>query len=665
MPHNIKEDPDDYLKKTFEKRVIIILVAFMIGAVIIIGRLFYFQVLHHKEFLAKSQAQQRKAIDLNANRGSIFDRNNALYATSIDAFSLYANPRTATLSATEIAQLAEVIHQPAAKIASQLSSRYAFVWVKRKMSKTEENAFRNLRLEGVYFGFDKHKDPFVYVNPTEVRDKAHYARYLADTLHIDYDKLLANLKKYSELFVVKKKVTDEELRAIMRQTYYGFDLIREDKRIYLKGTEAADVLGYVGMDNVGFGGIELFFDKDMKGAPGKFMVEYDRKGNEIYTHTKEQVMPENGKNIYLTLDSYIQYVSEKAIQKAVIDFQADRGMVVAMDPTTGEILALAAFPNFDPNNFYKSNKNLLTNDLISLVYEPGSTFKVLTIASALESGVVNENTQILCPPTMEVGHRTIHEAHSEGTKLTTVTGVLRDSLNVGTAKIGMMMESKTFYEHIRAFGIGQRTGIDLPSESSGIFRHYKTWYESDRAIIPFGHAVSVTPLQIINAISAISNDGKLMRPLIVKKIASTDDKFVHTYEPQLIRQAVSAKTAAKVREMMREVVVHGTGTSADIPGYSVFGKTGTAWKIDPATGRYKSGAYVASFIGGLPKTTPRVVLAVIIDEPRTTIWGSTAAAPIFKDIMTKVVNYLDIPPDVVSGSVTVNAIAEPASQHQD
>ncbi|HAR63875.1 MAG: hypothetical protein DKM50_11385 [Candidatus Margulisiibacteriota bacterium] len=652
------ENEETYLTKTYEKRIVFILAFFMMLLLIVIGRLFYFQVIHHKQFLALSQAQQRRAVVVNSNRGNIFDRNNNLYATSIDSYSLYGNPKIIKLTSSEINNLSAAIHVLPQKIEKDLSVDFTFTWIKRKLTKEEEEAFRFLKYEGIYFAYDKYKKPYIYVNSSEVKDKERYAQYLSKTLNVDYAKILNNLKKINDFFTVKKNISNEELQTIKRETYYGFELSREDKRIYLKGTCASDILGYVGMDNEGFAGIEYNFNNDMKGKGGKILVEYDRKGNEIFTHTKKFTHPENGKNIYLTIDNYIQFVSERAIKKAVEDFNAERGMVVAMEPETGDILALAVYPTFDPNNYMKYDRNVLMNDLISLVYEPGSTFKVVTIASALDLGVVDENTRIACPPTLEVGSRVIREAHSSGgTKVLTTTEILRDSINVGTAKIGMMMSPKVFYEKVKSFGIGQRTGIDLPFESMGIFRNYKTWYESDRAIIPFGHAVSVTALQIINAISSICNDGVLLKPKIVKKIASYDEKYVHTFPTVEIRRVIKSESARKVRNMMREAVIHGTGASADIPGYSVIGKTGTAWKVDPNTGRYKRGSYIASFIGALPKDKPKMVLAIIIDDPTTTIWGSTAAAPVFKEIMQHIVNYLEIPPDIVTDNTKSEVIA--------
>lgn len=645
----IDNNDNNYLLKTFSRRIMFIIVLFFILFSVIVFRLFKLQILEYSKFKKMSDYQQKRVIKLPAKRGNIYDRNSELYAVSIDSYSLYVDPKMAEVSSENIIILSDFLNVERDKLFSAVNTNCSFVWIKRKMSANELLLFKKISHAGVYIAKDKAKRHYVFINPKIVVDKKNTAKMLSNVLNMDADSILLKLKKYRSFFTLKLNLSDEQVNMILSNTFYGFNTIREDKRLYVKENRASHVLGYVGIDNQGLSGVEYKYDEQMRGTDGRRIIESDSKGNMIYANTASESSSVDGKDIFLTIDNYIQYVCEKELELGVVNYKANKGYAIVMDPKNGDILAMAKYPSYNPNKFYKNKYSVLLNDMVSSVYEPGSTFKIITIASALNEGVIDEKSKISCPPFMKVGGRLIGESHyskknRNKIRELSVTEILKNSVNVGTVKIGMeLLGYKKLYSYIKKFGFGSLTGVDLTGESAGIVRDVDNWYESDKAIITYGHAISVTPLQMINAVAAICNDGVLLKPRIVKRIAENSGMYTRTVDKEKIRTVISKETSVKIRKMMRAVVEKGTGILTDIKGYSVIGKTGTAWRISPETGEYVKGSYVTSFVGAVPQDNPDVVLLVVLDDPKNkTKYASLNAVPVFRKIMEKVIRYRSI-----------------------
>ncbi|OGR84301.1 MAG: hypothetical protein A2901_03050 [Elusimicrobia bacterium RIFCSPLOWO2_01_FULL_54_10] len=344
--------------------------------------------------------------------------------------------------------------------------------------------------------------------------------------------------------------------------------------------------------------------------------------------------------VTLTIDRTLQYYAEKELKAGVEEFQAKSGMILIQDPRTGDILAMASYPHFDPNILSKGtlpenfNRKWLDNPAVSHLFEPGSTLKVVTFAAALEEKAISSNEMFNCEGgKWKVAGAVINDHEPQG--LLTASQVLEKSSNIGTAKVGLKLGAERFYRYVRAFGFGTRTGLPIPGETDGLFREPRKWTPQSLPVLSFGQEIGVTAVQLIGAFSAVANGGLLMEP----RVTRTENQA-----PRMVRRVVSAKTCATLNEMMRAVVERGTGSKARVPGFTVCGKTGTAQKIDPKTRKYSDEKYVASFCGFLPAKNPALVGLVILDEPRTTYWGGETAAPVFSRVMSRAVTVLDIPP---------------------
>lgn len=424
-------------------------------------------------------------------------------------------------------------------------------------------------------------------------------------------------------------------------------LLKEKKRVYPKGDLSAQVMGFVGMDNQGLSGIELAFDEYLRGKEGKVVTEGDPRGRELYGALRELEAGEDGMNITLTIDENIQYVAEREISNKVKEFGAVSGMCIVMDAKTGEILALASKPDFDPNLYAKSDKRLWHPRVLD-PYEPGSTFKVFTVAAGLEEKVIDTKSKLKAMDSINVGGKTIKNSHDiDWTgKWISVSEMLEESINTGSAQVGIKLGKEKFYKQISAFGFGERTGFGLWGESKGIVRHWKNWYKPDVGMITFGQGIAVTPLQLLTGVSAFANQGKLVKPILIKKIESSNGQVVKVFN-QSKKRAISKKVAAEVKQMMRKVVSQGTGKRAGIKGFKVCGKTGTAQKAKPGHRGYMKDHYIASFVGFAPYHNPRIITLVIIDDPKGTYWGGSVCGPVFAAVTEYSLRYLNVKPDVI------------------
>jgi cell division protein FtsI/penicillin-binding protein 2 len=411
----------------------------------------------------------------------------------------------------------------------------------------------------------------------------------------------------------------------------GLGFYPEERRAYPQGAVAAHVLGFAGLDNRGIAGLELALDKKLAGRNGRQTIVRDPSGRTL--DVLSAVQPIEGSNVRLTLDNTLQANAQSVLLQTVRQWGAKAASAVILDPRTGEVLALASEPAFDANRFPETNRDTQRNRAVTDTYEPGSTLKVVTVAAALSTGLVSPSTQFTLPPSIRVADRVIHEAHRSGTERMTVAEILSRSSNVGTITLAELLGRSRLETWIERFGFGHRTGIDFPGETSGILPFY--WSGSTIGTLPIGHGIAVTPVQMAAAYGAVANGGVWLRPRLVAD------------RPAKRRRVMSRRVANQLMSMLRDVVIEGTGTEAEVEGYQVAGKTGTAAKPSPLGG-YSTSRYVASFVGVVPASSPRLVVMVTVDEPRGAIWGGVVAAPAFQQIANFALQYLEIPPDAVS-----------------
>ena len=419
----------------------------------------------------------------------------------------------------------------------------------------------------------------------------------------------------------------------------GIYLQKESQRFYPQGSLAAHVLGYVDTDGRGLGGIEYAFDKQVRGRAGQMLVLEDARRRWL----DRQVIPSTpGASIVLTIDENIQFIAEKELGEEMLTSHAKSGVVVVQNPEDGEILALASWPSFDPNHAGRAPQDNLMDRAVSAAYEPGSTFKLITLASAIQDGITNPDEVVDCQMgKIVVAGRLIHDHKPFG--LLTVADILAKSSDIGAIKIGLRLGAPKFYEYIRDFGFGEPTGIELPGENPGLLRHVENWSASSIGSLAMGQEISVNPLQLVSAVSSIADGGILHKARIIREIRYAGGGTASAPAPG--SRDLSATTAATMRGMMQRVVLSGTARAAQIAGYSVAGKTGTAQKIDPATGRYSATQYIASFVGFAPVNNPPVTVLVVLDSPVGLHMGGDTAAPLFKRVMEQVLAYLGVPRD--------------------
>lgn len=495
--------------------------------------------------------------------------------------------------------------------------------------------------------FDRNGDPLaigeqamtVYANPQQISKPRDVTLQVAKALHLQPADVYPLLKDRSKGFVYLARKIDPLVAArLQKLDIPGLGFYPEELRTYPQNRVAAQVLGYAGMDNHGLEGLEHSLDNALAGRPGSQTVVKDPMGRALDVVSMHPETP--GKSVRLTLDHQIQANAEAVLADTVRRNEAKSATAIVMDPYTGEILAMAVAPGYNANRFATTRADRRRNRAVTDTYEPGSTFKLVTISAALEDHVVTPQTTFLLPPTIQVADRVIHEAHSRGTERLSVRQIVEYSSNIGTITVAERLGAGRLASWINRWGFGRPTGIDFPGESSGFALPLDQWSGSTIGTVPIGHGISVTPIQMARAYAAIANGGRLVEPHLVERIGGTD------VERQRSRRVVSRTVANEMLSMLRGVVVEGTGTEAAIPGYTVAGKTGTAAKIDP-DGHYSTSRYVASFVGLVPASKPRLVIMVMVDEPRASIWGGTVAAPAFKEIATFNLQHLEIPPDAL------------------
>jgi cell division protein FtsI (penicillin-binding protein 3) len=479
--------------------------------------------------------------------------------------------------------------------------------------------------------------------PTEVKDLPTAVSLITRITGEDRNVVLADCRNHKTFCWVARKADDETIERIKSLNLQGIHFQKEPKRFYPARDLAAQVVGTVGMEDSGQSGIEHAFDDELRGRAGKMFISVDAR-RQWFSDVEKQ--PEPGDSLVLTIDKNIQYIAEKELDQAIHDTQAIAGTVIVENPHTGEILALANRPTFNPNSRKEITPNALTNRAVSYVYEPGSTFKLVTISAALEEKLTNPDEVFDCQMGSIVynGMR-IRDSKPHG--LLPVWGVLAESSDVGSIKIALRLGEDRYYKYIRAFGFGQQTGIELPGETRGLTKPPSRWSKVSIAAISIGQEIGISPIQLAGLVSTFANDGVWVAPRIVAgKVEPQGTPQTVAFHPGATRRVISSYTAAEMRSMMQKVVLEGTGRKAILEGYTSAGKTGTGQKVDPATGAYSKTKYVGSFAGFAPLNDPQIVVAVILDSAVGPHQGGQVAAPVFRRVAQQALEYLHTPHDL-------------------
>jgi len=481
----------------------------------------------------------------------------------------------------------------------------------------------------------------VYANPMQIANPRRAALAVERTLGLDADRVFPTLADRTHGFVyVARQADPAQAAALQRLKLPGFGFYPEERRNYPQRSVAAQVLGFVGTDGNGLSGLELQFDRALAGRPGKETVIKDPSGRVIDVQGQRSEIP--GRDVYLTLDHSIQANAEQVLRETVHKWAAKSASAIVLDPRTGAILAMAVQPGFNANRFPSAPSDLQRNRTVTDTYEPGSTFKLITVAGALSEGIVAPTTRFTLPYSLHVADRVVHDAEERGVVNYSVAQILAHSSNIGAITLAQMLGRTRLSSWITKFGFGRTTGVDFPGESPGIVLQPDKWSGSTIGNVPIGQGIAVTPVQMAAAYAAIANRGVWSRPHLVDHVAGGARPSLNR------RRLVSPRIAKQLMMMLKDVVAEGTGQYAAMPGYQVAGKTGTAQKPD-SHGGYATGRYVASFVGIVPASRPRFVILVAVDEPHGAIWGGTVAAPAFQQIARFDLQYLEVPPDAAPG----------------
>lgn len=581
----------------FNNRGFGLLAVLIMGAGVLVLRLFFLQIVDTSDLEAKNLSQVQVDRKLQSPRGTIYDRHGSPLAMSVVTKSLYADPQMLKKNPEDIAELvAPYVSISKEAIVENLKEDTAFVWLDRMMEPDKSKA-------------------------------------------------------------VEKIIEDEKLE--------GLNFVEESKRYYPNGNLAAQVLGFVGTEDKGLDGLEMVLDDELKGGLTKEVVATDRKGNAIFGSVLAQYLPDKGKSVTLTIDATVQFIAERALEQAMVDIKPAHASVIVMDPKTGEILAMANRPTYDPNHYDKGKEQDFKNIAVTNLYEPGSTFKPIIASAALASGkwtvdtVYNDTGSI-----MASGH-VMQNWNGEGYGKVRLLEILKFSINTGMARLGLTTGPEILSEYVHKYGFGQPTGIELPGEGEGLLFNPEEMADIDTASMSIGQGIAVTPLQMVRAFGAIANGGILMKPHIVKAYNNPDGTVASETQTESQGQAIPENVASTIVDILEKEVSEGGGNKAMVEGYHFGGKTGTAQKLNTEYGGYLDGRYIASFIGFGPVEDPKFVVLVAIDDPSNgSIYGSQIAAPVFKDIMSQLVRYYQISPSVKEevkvGATTVQTLPNPS-----
>lgn len=486
----------------------------------------------------------------------------------------------------------------------------------------------------------------IYAVPTQVKDATATASSIARVLGGDAKDYLKRLHRGGSFQYLARKVDVPRAAALEKLGIDGIGFIEDSMRTYPAGHLAGQILGFVGVDDAGLSGLEKQYDSTLAGTAGRMVAERDPKGHLIPGGIVTAQDAVDGQDVYLTVDKDIQHQAELELAGAVKKFAAKGGSIVVIDPTNGDILAMTSTPFFDPNSYSTASAESMRNKAVTDAYEPGSTMKAMTAAAVIDKGLFTPDSMFRLPPTLNVGGRTIHEAHARGTVNYSLSQIVTHSSNVGAVKLGQALGKTVLADYIGRFRLSRRTGVDFPGEASGWMPPTSTWSASTMGNLPFGQGLSVTPLQLARSFAVIANGGTLVSPHFLMRQASIPATFPASPEPVISKAAAKATT-----RMLTDVVRDGTGEAAAVSQYEVAGKTGTAQKAREGGIGYLKGVYISSFIGFLPASAPRVLILVTIDSPRRGLYGGTVAAPAFSRLARFCVDHLKIGPAPSVGPV--------------
>jgi len=603
-------------------RFFAVVLFFVLWALAIGSRLFWLQIVRHSDYVERAQKQQQRTFEVAPRRGILYDRNMRELAMTVQVDSIYAVP-----------------------------------------------------------------------NEIDDKDKAGYAHTLAAIVHSDpadtqtaESEIAHRIDEGRGFAWIARRVKPDVATRVRALNMKGVYFQKEFQRFYPNSEIAAQVLGYVGLDDNGLGGLEQKFDSRLHGSPGRVLTAVDARRHVLGSIEHE---PDPGQNLQLTIDSNIQYMAETALDHVMQKEHADNGTVVVQDVHTGQILALAIRPTFDPNDFRHTTTALLKDHAVSDVYEPGSVFKLVTYSSAIDSNVAKPDDMIDCQGgKITLAGRVIHDDKDDHFGVITVHEALEHSSDVAAVKLALKVGPDRFYQYIRNFGFGARSGVELPGETRGLLRPTARWNGSSIGSIAIGQEVGVTPVQLVSMVSAIANGGTYLPPHVLMSPATTPDQnsaplqgpqvpqgpqpFKATEElpnplPTGAHRVISEMSSAEMRKMMEGVVLFGTGKPAQLNGYSSGGKTGTAQKIDPLTHLYSKTMHIASFAGFAPVNNPAIAIAVVIDNPKGgSYYGTAVSAPVFAEVAQQVLEYLGAPHDVdIQPVKTLATKSKPAELAED
>lgn len=493
-----------------------------------------------------------------------------------------------------------------------------------------------------------HMAKSLYANPREVKDPDALAKKLAPLLAMDETVLRDRLKVKGGFIWLKRTLEPAEYQrvaaVIEREKIRGLEFLEESRRVYPNDMLAAHVLGFVGTDDKGLTGIEMAMDATIRGKTHKQILDTDSKGIPIFKSIFAFQKPKAGQSIYLTIDSAIQFAVEQALDNAMKRTQAQGATMIVMNPKTGEILAMASRPTFNPNSFFRFKEQDWRNRAIATIYEPGSTFKSLVAAAGFQEKVVKAQEMFNDTGAIDVGGRVIQNWDGGSYGVMPFSDFVKYSINTGFAAVAQRMGGKRMLQYAENFGLGKATGVELPGEEEGILISLDAMQPADVATMGIGQAVAVTPLQLLTAVCSLANDGKLLKPHIIKEIRDSDGLLVSYSSPQVIRQAVSPEVAHEMVGLMEKVLTEGGGKRARVEGYRFAGKTGTAERLRDNGAGYDPGRYIASFVGFGPVEDIQLAGLVVIDSPRGLYYGGEIAAPVFAEAMTQVVRIMGVRP---------------------
>lgn len=602
-PQVLKLDPShqDLLLQGKGRAIVIGKLVAAVASIVVV-MLFWKQIVRGGYYSEAANAQIMGEHTEISPRGSIVDRNGEELAVSIISKSLYVDPQ-------------ELVDDPERWPLGQMPSRDP-----KRVAADQLAPILDMKADALYERFTEPDRRFAWV-------KRQLDPHVADE--------------------VEKVLKDQKLS--------GFHFQEESKRYYTKDKLAAQVLGFVGDDGKGLEGIEAAMDDYLRGQDQKKRSYFDAKGHLVGQSAMNQVQARRMDTVQLTLDARMQFILEKSLDDAIAKTHAASAAAILMDPNTGEILGMASRPTFDPNHFSQAPQGAFLNRGVSIVYEPGSVFKPIMGSAALMEGIITPTTPFDDKGSIDVGGRRIRNWDGKGMGHVTYTDVIKFSLNTGMAALGLKLGGERETAYARQFGFGSKTGTDVPGEEEGILYDPKDMVPSDVATMGIGQGIAVTPLQMIRAISAIANGGKLVRPYIVAKVTDPDGNVVKETGTQVDRQVITPEVAEEMRTMMEKVVSEGGGKTAQIKGYKIAGKTGTAEKLSPKGG-YIPGVYIASFVGFVPSDAPKYAMIIMLDSPKGAFYGSQVSAPIFRDTLQQILVAEGIEPSSWEGLPTVESL---------